>query len=73
MFEKFSKINEKIKLKIVGSGWNKNQIPQKIRNVIELLGNQDDLQIYTNASAFLFTSRTEGYPNVTETAVLGYQ
>ena len=53
VFEKFSKINEKIKLKIVGSGWNKNQIPQKIRNVIELLGNQDDLsEIYTNASAF---------------------
>lgn len=65
VFDEFSKINKSFKLKIVGSGWNKNQIPQKIRNEVELMGNQDDLsQIYSNASALLFTSRTEGYPNV---------
>ena len=65
VFDKFFKTNKNFKLKIVGSGWNKNHIPQKIRDEVELMGNQDDLsQIYSNASAFLFTSRTEGYPNV---------
>ena len=65
VFDKFFKANKNFKLKIVGSGWNKNHIPQKIRDEVELMGNQDDLsQIYSNASAFLFTSRTEGYPNV---------
>ncbi len=65
VFDEFSKTDKNFKLKIVGSGWNKNQIPYKIRSDVELLGNQDDLsEIYTNASAFLFTSRTEGYPNV---------
>ena len=65
VYDKFSKTNKNFKLKIVGSGWNKNHIPQKIRDEVELMGNQDDLsQIYSNASAFLFTSRTEGYPNV---------
>jgi len=65
VFNEFSKTNKNFKLKIVGSGWNKNHIPQKIRDEVELMGNQDDLsQIYSKASAFLFTSRTEGYPNV---------
>ena len=65
VFDKFSKTIKNFKLKIVGSGWSKNHIPQKIRDEVDLMGNQDDLsQIYSNASAFLFTSRTEGYPNV---------
>lgn len=65
VFEEFSKSDKNFKLKIVGSGWNQDQIPQKIRSDVELMGNQDNLsEIYTNASAFLFTSRTEGYPNV---------
>ena len=65
VYDKFSKINKNFKLKIVGSAWNKNHIPIQIKSNVELLGNQDDLsKIYTNASAFLFTSRTEGYPNV---------
>ena len=65
VFEEFSKSHKNFKLKIIGSGWNQDQIPQNIRNDVELMGNQEDLsQIYSNASAFLFTSRTEGYPNV---------
>ena len=65
VFEEYLKYDKNFKLKIVGGGWNKNQIPQNIINDVELMGNQDDLsQIYSNASAFLFTSRTEGYPNV---------
>lgn len=65
VFEEYLKYDKNFKLKIVGGGWNKSQIPQKIRSDVELLGNQEDLSpIYSNASAFLFTSRTEGYPNV---------
>ena len=65
VFDEFLKTNKNFKLKIVGGGWDKSQIPQEITSHIELMGNQEDLsQIYSNASAFLFTSRTEGYPNV---------
>ena len=65
VFEEYFKIDKNFKLKIVGGGWDKSQIPQKIRSDVELLGNQEDLSpIYSNASAFLFTSRSEGYPNV---------
>lgn len=65
VFDKFLKTNKNFKLKIVGGGWDKSQIPQEITSHVELMGNQEDLsQIYSNASAFLFTSRTEGYPNV---------
>ena len=65
VFEEHLKYDKNFKLKIVGGGWNKSQIPQKIRSDVELLGNQEDLSPnYSNASAFLFTSRTEGYPNV---------
>ena len=65
VFEEYLKYDKNFKLKIAGGGWNKSQIPQKIRSDVELLGNQEDLSpIYSNASAFLFTSRTEGYPNV---------
>ena len=65
VFDKFFEVNKNFKLKIVGSGWEKNYLPQKIRDKVELMGNQNDLsQIYSNASAFLLTSRTEGYPNV---------
>jgi len=65
VFEEFSKTHENFKLKIVGSGWDKNQLPLKVKGKVELMGNLYDLsEFYTNASALLFTSRTEGYPNV---------
>ena len=65
IFEKYSKMENKFILKIVGSNWNKNHLTQKIKNRVELLGNQEDLsELYSNSSALLFTSRTEGYPNV---------
>ena len=65
VFDEFLKTNKNFKLKIVGGGWDKSQIPQEITSHIELMGNQEDLsQIYSNASAFLFNFRTEGYPNV---------
>ena len=65
VFEKYVKINPEAKLKIAGGGWNRNQIENALLNNIELLGNVDDLsELYAKAKCFLFTSKTEGFPNV---------
>jgi len=64
VFNKYVKINPKAKLKIVGEGWNRHQIDNSLLNNIELLGNIDDLSaLYAKAKCFLFTSKTEGFPN----------
>tara|TARA_B100001093_G_C26846543_1_gene1023052 strand:- start:1639 stop:2655 length:1017 start_codon:yes stop_codon:yes gene_type:complete len=64
-FKKYIKINPKAKLKIAGGGWNRNQIDNSLISNIELLGNVDDLSsLYSKAKCFLFTSKTEGFPNV---------
>ena len=65
VFKKYLKINPEAKLKIAGGGWNRNQIDNDLINNIELLGNIDDLSVlYAKAKCFLFTSKTEGFPNV---------
>ena len=65
VFKKYVKINPEAKLKIAGGGWNRNQIDNALLNNIELLGNVDDLsELYAKARCFLFTSKTEGFPNV---------
>ena len=65
VFKKYVKINPEAKLKIAGDGWNRNQIDNALLNNIELLGNIDDLSaLYAKAKCFLFTSKTEGFPNV---------
>jgi glycosyltransferase involved in cell wall biosynthesis len=65
VFKKYVKINPEAKLKIAGGGWNKNQIDNALLNNIEILGNVDDLSaLYSKAKCFLFTSKTEGFPNV---------
>ena len=65
VFKKYVKINPEAKLKIAGEGWNTNQIDDYLANNIELLGNVDDLAtLYSKAKCFLFTSKTEGFPNV---------
>ena len=65
VFKKYVKINPEVKLKIAGGGWDKNQIDNSLINNIELLGNVDDLSaLYNKAKCFLFTSKTEGFPNV---------
>ena len=65
IFKKYVKINPEAKLKIAGGGWNRNQIDNALLNNIELLGNVDDLsELYAKAKCFLFTSKTEGFPNV---------
>lgn len=65
VFEKFVKINPQAKLKIAGGGWRLSQIDHSLIRNIELLGNVDDLSaLYAKAKCFLFTSKTEGFPNV---------
>jgi glycosyltransferase involved in cell wall biosynthesis len=65
IFKKFVKIIPEAKLKIAGGGWSRNQIDNALLNNIELLGNIDDLStVYAKAKCLLFTSRTEGFPNV---------
>jgi len=65
VFKKYVKINPEAKLKIAGGGWNRNQMDNALLNNVELLGNVDDLSaLYARAKCFLFTSKTEGFPNV---------
>jgi glycosyltransferase involved in cell wall biosynthesis len=65
VFKKYLMTNPEAKLKIAGGGWNKNQIDNVLLNNVELLGNVDDLsELYARAKCFLFTSKTEGFPNV---------
>ena len=65
VFKKYVMINPEAKLKIAGGGWNRNQIDNALLNNVELLGNVDDLSaLYARAKCFLFTSKTEGFPNV---------
>ena len=62
--EEYFKTKDSLDLIIAGSGWDENKIPRIIRNRIKLVGNVTDLgELYRNASCFLFTSRSEGYPN----------
>jgi glycosyltransferase involved in cell wall biosynthesis len=66
----FSK-NSGINLKIAGSGWTIDKIPQQIRDRVFLLGNVKNIfSLYREAQALLFTSHAEGYPNVLVEAVI---
>ncbi len=60
-------------LLIAGNGWESNMIPPSLKKQIILLGNVKQLvPLYTHATALVFTSYTEGYPNVlVEAAVCG--
>ena len=65
VFKKYVQIYPEAKLKIAGGGWRRNQIDNSLNNNIQLLGNVDDLStLYSKAECFLFTSKTEGFPNV---------
>ncbi len=70
---KYFKKNNTSKLIIAGEGWNKNQIPDVIKNKVQLQGNVSNIEeLYQKASVLLFTSFSEGYPNVlVEAAVSG--
>lgn len=65
IYKSYAQQTSPLKLKIIGSGWTYSYIPKKLRNKIEIHGFQSELrEYYANASAFLFTSKSEGYPNV---------
>ena len=60
-------------LVIAGSGWTNEMIPYNLKEQTVLLGNVKEIvPLYTHATALVFTSYTEGYPNVlVEAAVCG--
>ena len=67
----FFLINPGINLKIAGSGWTIDKIPKQIRDRVFLLGNVKNIYpLYQLAKALLFTSHTEGYPNVLVEAIV---
>jgi len=70
---KYFKKNNTSKLIIAGGGWNKKQIPNVIKDKVQLEGDVSNIEeLYRKASALLFTSYSEGYPNVlVEAAVSG--
>lgn len=65
--------NPKHSLLIAGSGWTKEMIPSILENQTVLLGNvRKIVPLYKYATALVFTSYSEGYPNVlVEAAVCG--
>jgi glycosyltransferase involved in cell wall biosynthesis len=70
---KYFEKNNKSKLIIAGGGWNNKQIPNVIKDKVQLEGDVSNIEeLYQKASALLFTSYSEGYPNVlVEAAVSG--
>lgn len=70
---KYFEKNNTSKLIIAGGGWNKKQIPNVIKDKVQLEGDVSNIEeLYQKASALLFTSYSEGYPNVlVEAAVSG--
>ena len=65
--------NPEYSLLIAGSGWTNEMIPSILEEQTVLLGNVKDMvKLYKHAKALVFTSYTEGYPNVlVEAAVCG--
>jgi len=65
--------NPEYSLVIAGSGWMAEMIPNSLKKQIVLMGNVKEIvPLYKHAIALVFTSHTEGYPNVlVEAAVCG--
>ena len=50
---------------IAGSGWDNINVSKSLKSHVYFLGNVNEVEVlFENATAFLFTSYTEGYPNV---------
>ena len=61
----FFKEHPDYKLIIAGGGWHNDHIPKVLYNQVVLLGNVPFVnELYQKASAYLFTSYFEGFPNV---------
>jgi len=63
--QEFFKNKESYSLTIAGSGWEDAMIPQDLKGKVLLAGNVSNIsELYQQAVVLLFTSYTEGYPNV---------
>ena len=74
--EKLLLSNPDFKLVIVGRNWKLNYFPKKIRSMIHIVGEVDNLEsYYFNSKCMFFTSKFgEGYPNVlVEASIFGTQ
>ena len=71
--QEFFKNKESYSLTIAGSGWEDAMIPQDLKGKVLLAGNVSNIsELYQQAVVLLFTSYTEGYPNIlVEAAVSG--
>lgn len=70
LIEHYKKAGGNIPLVIAGRGWKDIPLSQSINDIVLCLGNVSNLEVlYENAIALLFTSYTEGYPNVVVEAV----
>lgn len=71
IFKEFTQQHPSARLKIAGSGWTSEMIPPFIQDKVTLLGNTDKIyEHYASATALLFTSYSEGYPNVLVEAMI---
>ena len=60
----FFKENPDYKLIIAGGGWQNGHIPKALHSQVVILGNVPFVnELYQKASAYLFTSYFEGFPN----------
>jgi glycosyltransferase involved in cell wall biosynthesis len=78
--QEFLKNKESYSLTIAGSGWKDAMIPQDLKSKVLLAGNVSNIsELYQEAVVLLFTSYTEGYPNVlvealaSGTPIIGYE
>jgi len=70
LFEQYMKASGDIPLVIAGRGWKDIPLYPSIKEDVLCLGNVSNLDtLYHDATALLFTSYTEGYPNVIVEAV----
>ena len=70
LFEQYMKASGDIPLVIAGRGWKDIPLSPSIKEDVLCLGNVSNLDtLYHDTTALLFTSYTEGYPNVVVEAV----
>ena len=70
IMENYLEQGGELPLVIAGRGWENIPVSKRLKKHIYFLGNVNAVEVlYQNAAAFLFTSYTEGYPNVVVEAV----
>ena len=70
IMENYLRQNGQLPLIIAGRGWENINVSKGLKSHVIFLGNVNDVEVlFENATAFLFTSFTEGYPNVVVEAI----